>query len=127
MTVFQLPDAFEVHDREHFDAGVAAFRAEDFYQAHDEWEEVWQGYRGADRRFLQALIHVAVGAYHAQCGNPKGALSQFDKAHNKMEPFLPEHWGIDGTRLLTCARQVGELVKNGEAVAAAIGVLSDAL
>jgi predicted metal-dependent hydrolase len=92
---FTLPVRFEPEDRESFAKGVTAFRDGDFYLAHDLWEEVWHAYRPADRKFLQGLIHIAVGSYHVQCRNPRGSFSQLGKAIDKMSPFAPMHWGID--------------------------------
>ena len=100
LTSFALPDRFTAEDCDGFAKGVTAFRTGDFYLAHDLWEEVWHSYSPADRRFLQGLIHIAVGAYHLQCGNRKGCRSQFRKAADKLSPFLPKHWGIDVGRVL---------------------------
>ena len=102
---FSLPERFSPEDREGFAKGVTAFRAGDYYLAHDLWEEVWHSYPLADRRFLQGLIHVAVGAYHLQCENRKGCRSQFRKATDKLSPFAPKHWGIDVELLLQGIRQ----------------------
>jgi predicted metal-dependent hydrolase len=109
---YELPEAFSEADRVAFAKGVTAFKAGDFYLAHDLWEEVWQSYRAQDRLFLQGLIHVAVGCYHAQCVNHRGAASQLGKAIAKITPFRPRHWGIDADdmlELLGCLRseQVG--------------------
>jgi hypothetical protein len=118
---FELPDRFEPEDRESFAKGVTAFRGGDFYLAHDLWEEVWHAYRPADRRFLQGLIHIAVGSYHVQCGNAKGSFSQLGKAIDKMSPFAPVQWGIDVHDL---AARVARL--RAEAVdSAAIGACLD--
>lgn len=97
---FLVPPAIEGEDRLAFARGLTAFREGDFYLAHDLWEEVWHNYRGPDRRFLQGLIHIAVGSYHVQCRNPKGAASQLLKAREKMSPFGPRHWGMAVDRLL---------------------------
>lgn len=97
---FALPERFSQEDRDGFARGVTAFRAGEFYLAHDLWEEVWHSYSPADRRFLQGLIHIAVGAYHLQCSNRKGCRSQFRKATDKLSPFAPQHWGIDVLRVL---------------------------
>ena len=97
---FELPSRFTDEDREGFAKGITAFRSGDFYLAHDLWEEVWHSYSPSDRRFLQGLIHIAVGAYHLQCGNRKGCRCQFGKAADKIGPFAPRHWGIDVNRVL---------------------------
>jgi hypothetical protein len=102
---FALPERFTVEDREGFARGVTAFREGDFYLAHDLWEAVWHSYAPADRRFLQSLIHIAVGAYHLQCGNRKGCRSQVRKAADKIGPFSPRHWGMDVGRILLGIRQ----------------------
>lgn len=101
---FALPERFTNEDRDGFARGVTALREGDFYLAHDLWEEVWHAYSPADRRLLQGFIHVAVGAYHFQCGNRKGCRSQFRKALDKMGPFAPRHWGIDVDSVLSAVR-----------------------
>jgi predicted metal-dependent hydrolase len=63
--------------------GLAYFRAGDYFAAHDAWEEVWQGLRGRRRMFWQAMIQLAVGAFHLANGNHKGCQSQWQKALQK--------------------------------------------
>jgi len=99
-----IPPAIQGEDEVAFARGLAAFREGDFYLAHDLWEEVWHNYRGVDRLFLQGMIHIAVGSYHAQCGNSKGSQSQLAKARAKMGPYAPRHWGIDVDLLLQRVR-----------------------
>jgi predicted metal-dependent hydrolase len=103
---FAIPTAIAGEERVTFARGLTAFRVGEFYLAHDLWEEVWHGYRGSDRRFLQGLIHLAVGSYHVQCGNPKGARSQLAKAADKMGPYRPQHWGIAVDDLLARAAKL---------------------
>ena len=100
LALFALPVEWSEDDLMGFARGVTAFRSGDFYLAHDLWEDVWHGYRRRDRLFLQGLIHVAVGGYHAQCRNARGAVSQFTKAIDKMNPYAPCHWGLDVVRLI---------------------------
>ena len=70
------------------------FNEEEFFDAHEVWEDVWQEYRGDDRTFLQALIQIAAGFYHAQCDNPRGARSQVTKGLKKLEPYASDHQTI---------------------------------
>lgn len=104
LTAFALPERFTEEDRDGFARGITAFREGEFYLTHDLWEAVWHSYSPSDRRFLQGLIHIAVGAYHLQCGNRKGCRSQFGKAADKIGPFTPTHWGIDVERVLNGIR-----------------------
>ena len=63
--------------------GLAYFRAADYFAAHDAWEEVWQGLRGRQRLFWQAMIQLVVGAYHYTNGNLRGCAGQWRKALQK--------------------------------------------
>ena len=63
--------------------GLAHFRNADYFAAHDSWEEVWQGLRGRRRLFWQAMIQLAVGAYHYTNGNRRGCQGQWHKALQK--------------------------------------------
>ena len=79
---------------ERFYEGIREFNQGRYFEAHDILEDLWQGYREPDRVFLQALIHSAVGLYHLENDNIKGARSQLSKACSKIEPYRPEYWGI---------------------------------
>ncbi len=79
---------------ERFYEGIREFNEGRFFEAHDILEDLWHGYREPDRVFLQALIHSAVGFYHLENDNFKGAWSQFSKACLKIEPYRPEYWGV---------------------------------
>ena len=92
--------------------GIHLFNHREFFECHEVLEEAWTPQRGPRRLFLQALIHIAVGFYHCQRGNPPGARGQLRKALRKLGPYLPSCEGID-TALLY--RQVQEQLARIEA------------
>ena len=75
--------------------GLAHFRDADYFAAHDAWEEVWQGLRGRQRLFWQAMIQLVVGAYHYTNGNRRGCQGQWRKALHKCRQL----GGVDGEPL----------------------------
>lgn len=79
--------------------GVTLFNAGEFYECHEVLEEAWTPERGPRRLFLQSLIHLAVGLYHWQRGNPTGAASQLQKGLDKLGGYVPACEGIDTARL----------------------------
>ena len=89
----QRPDRTPL-GRKLFAEGVREFNAGGYFEAHDIWEELWQELRGSDRLYLQGLIHLAVGTYHHEMGNPAGAKSQWGKAKNKLSQYPDRHWGV---------------------------------
>jgi predicted metal-dependent hydrolase len=96
--------------------GILLFNAGEFFACHEVLEEVWTHERGPRRLFLQAIIHVAVGLYHAQRGNSAGAAGQLGKALQKLAGYLPSYEGIDTTRLREDTLALATLIDAGSRV-----------
>ncbi len=101
--------------------GLAYFRDADHFAAHDAWEEVWQGLRGRQRLFWQAMIQLVVGAYHYTNGNPRGCRSQWHKALQKCHRL----GGIDQEPLQPAALLAGVLAGSLQALADGANPLPD--
>jgi len=86
---------------ERFEEGIRLFNDGEFFDAHEVWEDLWHDYRLDDRSFLQSLIQLAAGFYHAQCNNEKGARSQLSKGLEKLGGYLPAHQSIRSGMLVT--------------------------
>jgi predicted metal-dependent hydrolase len=93
--------------------GLELFNRGEFFECHEVLEEEWTPERGPRRLFLQALIHVAVGLYHLERGNPTGAIRQLRKGLRKLAGYLPVCEGIDTARLYNDALAVLECVVAG--------------
>jgi len=83
----------------HFLAGIEYFNACDFFEAHEEWEELWQEYQGPSRKFYQGLIQVAVCLHHFGNGNARGAIKLYHSSRGYLEPYRPWHEGVDLDKL----------------------------
>jgi hypothetical protein len=77
--------------------GSKLFNEHDFYQGHDEWEEVWRRASGSRRRLLHGLIQVAVGYEHLRRGNPKGMRSLLRQGATKLR-FFTRRPGVKALR-----------------------------
>ncbi len=91
----------DIADDPRFHRGIEYFNAYDFFEAHDEWEELWQEYSGDDRTFLQGLIQVAVCLHHFVNGNTRGAVKLYHSSRNYLEPYLPARHRVDLTAVLS--------------------------
>ena len=80
---------------ERYQRGIALFNDGSYFECHEVLEEVWTHERGADRLFLQSLIHFAVAWHHHERGNLDGARRQFRKAVKKLAGYLPRYAGLD--------------------------------
>lgn len=93
--------------------GILLFNAGEFFACHEVLEEAWVQERGPRKLFLQALIHIAVGLYHSQRGNPAGADGQLSKALRKLAFYLPAYEGVDTKRVYTDTLAIATLVRAG--------------
>ena len=53
-----------------FNDGIAYYNANEFFEAHESWEDLWSDYYLEDRKFVQGLIQLAVSFVHL--GNVEG-------------------------------------------------------
>jgi len=70
-----------------FEKGLEAFNNQDFYNAHEYWEEIWTECRLPDAKFVQGLIQLSVGFYHLTNLNLNGARGLFRKCQSKFELY----------------------------------------
>jgi len=84
--------------------GIQRFNEKDFFEAHEILEDLWHEYRESDRTYLQALIQISAGLYHADAGNFRGARSQLTRGLQKLNQYPATHQGVD-VRMLV--RDVG--------------------
>jgi len=90
--------------------GIEHFNKCDFFEAHEVWEELWANTQGANRRFFQGLIQVAVCLHHYGNGNIRGAKKLYFGCRGYLEEYRPTYLGLDLEKLLgeleTCCRQI---------------------
>jgi DUF309 family protein family protein len=82
-------------------AGLAAYRAGDFFEAHELWEPAWMGTDvAADRSLMQGLIKMAAAYVHDVRGNPAGIVRNLEGARSRLAEAsedatpgsLPANW-----------------------------------
>ena len=80
--------------------GIELFNQREFFECHDELEEVWTETIGPERDFYQGLIHAAVCLFHFEGENLGGARKMYDSCRRYLEPYEPTYFGVDVARLL---------------------------
>lgn len=100
-------------DRALYERGIAELEEGRFFESHDTLEELWRGSRGDERSFIQGLIQLAVGCYHVEDGNVRGAASQLAKSIDRLEPYPSRYMGIDVAALRGEVRRLSTLIENG--------------
>jgi uncharacterized protein len=80
--------------------GLDRIRRGEYFEAHESLEDAWRAAEPAEKDFFQGLVHVAVAWHHAGRGNRPGCERQLAKAKRRLEPFSPEHRGVDVAAVL---------------------------
>jgi uncharacterized protein len=80
-------------------AGLACYRNQEFFEAHEHWEDVWNELVDSEKAFLQGLIQVTVAMHHYQRANFLGAERQLRRALVRLERCPACFGGIDVARL----------------------------
>ncbi|MEW6056790.1 MAG: DUF309 domain-containing protein [Bdellovibrionota bacterium] len=83
--------------------GQTLFNREEFFEAHEIWEQLWLLEQGRDRTFVQGLIQVAAHFVHLRKANWSGAKSMVTLAKEKflMPPSNKIYGELDITPLLS--------------------------
>ena len=76
-------------------AGVVLFNEQDFFGAHEVWEDLWADSYGDERRFYQGLIQAAVGLCHFTNGNLNGAIKLYRSSRDYMQACGTSLLGLD--------------------------------
>jgi len=93
--------------------GLELIRAGAYFEAHEELEDEWRDAPSEERDFLQGLVHVAVAWLHATRGNRPGCERQLEKAARRLDPYAPEHRGVDVAGVLEDVTSARTLVATG--------------
>ena len=86
--------------RKKFKTAVGQFNGKFYFECHDTLEDIWMDAPAAEKPFFQGLLHIAVGLYHFENENYKGALSQLDKAKIRLDRFRPLYHGVHLEKLM---------------------------
>jgi hypothetical protein len=94
--------------------GVDLFNREEFFEAHEVVEDLWNETFGAEKEFLKGFIQAAVALEHHRRGNPRGMRSVGDTAATYLRRADPAAFGLDVTALLRDLEEFRARVERGE-------------
>ena len=90
---------------------AACFNAGLFFEAHEHLEASWRSQpKGPTRRFLQGIIQISVGFYHARRGSYDGAVNQLGKGLEKTADVTGEVLGLDCNAFLPAVARIRDVI-----------------
>ena len=92
--------------------GAQEFNAEEFFEAHEVWEELWRDEGSEVRRYYQGLIQVAAGFVKYGRDQPKGVVSLLRAGLDKLGPYGDSHLGIALQPLTSEVRRILVVVES---------------
>ena len=99
-------------DRADLRRGADLFDAGEFWEAHEQWEEIWQRERRPVRSFYQGLIQIAAGYHHWSVKHrPRGVQLGISKGIEKLTWYLPGYLGVDSAAVIADAHRMAALAE----------------
>jgi predicted metal-dependent hydrolase len=99
---------------EKFQRGILHFNAQEFFEAHEVWEEVWLVEAEPEKTFLQGIIQIAAAFHHYLRENPDGAESLLAAGIVKLSRFPAHHRGLAIGDLRAAAKRWARSIGEGE-------------
>ncbi|MCH7887175.1 DUF309 domain-containing protein [Candidatus Marinimicrobia bacterium MT.SAG.3] len=93
------------NERRELIKGLEEHNSGKYFACHETIEDIWMDKGGDLRRFLQGLIHVAVGFYHLRDSNYVGAYRQLEKANRKLSDYAAVEVGINLPEMLLSLKE----------------------
>jgi predicted metal-dependent hydrolase len=93
---------------------VDLFNREEFFEAHEVVEDLWNERDGPEKEFLKGFIQAAVALEHHRRGNRKGFLAVGETAERYLRRASPGAGGLDVAALVRAMTEFRERDARGE-------------
>tara|TARA_Y100000589_G_scaffold243451_1_gene231034 strand:+ start:458 stop:826 length:369 start_codon:yes stop_codon:yes gene_type:complete len=77
------------------DDALALFNNQKWYEAHDAFEEIWNGLYGDERQIIQGILQVSVSQFHLSKGNLNGAMILLGEGLGRIKSRVSVDLGLD--------------------------------
>ena len=77
------------------DAALDLFNNKKWYEAHDAFEEIWNGLNGDERQIIQGILQVSVSQFHLSKGNLNGAMILLGEGLGRIKSRVSVDLGLD--------------------------------
>ena len=81
---------------------VNLFNNNEWYEAHDAFEEIWNSVDGDERQVIQGILQVSVSQFHLSKGNLNGATILLGEGLGRIKTRTKINLGIDLESFCRC-------------------------
>ncbi|MGP0129617.1 MAG: DUF309 domain-containing protein [cyanobacterium endosymbiont of Rhopalodia musculus] len=86
--------------KKQFWRGIEQFNYREFYSCHNTLEALWMDAVELDRQFYQGILQIAVGCYHLENHNWRGAVILLGEGIRRLSSYQPDYREIDVSSLV---------------------------
>ena len=84
-----------------FSRGAALFDDQNFFEAHEVWEDLWYIESGPDKFFAQGLVQFAVLCVHLERGNARGVRAVHQSATLRLNQAPETYRGLSRGHIIS--------------------------
>ena len=88
--------------KESLKEAVDLFNNQKWYEAHDAFEDIWNGLQGDERQVIQGILQVSVSQFHLSKGNLNGATILLGEGLGRIKNRVTTNLGIDLEAFCLC-------------------------
>jgi uncharacterized protein len=92
--------------------GVKEFNDQQFYACHDTLESLWLESCEPHKGFYQGILQIAVGCYHLERVNWKGAVTLLGQGTRRLKDYQPSYEQIAVCEIFTASYQLLKIVQS---------------
>ena len=81
--------------KESLKEAIDLFNNQKWYEAHDAFEEIWNGLYGDERQIIQGILQVSVSQFHLNKGNLNGAMILLGEGLGRIKSRISIDLGLD--------------------------------
>ena len=81
--------------KESLKEAIDLFNNQNWYEAHDAFEDIWNDLVGDERQIVQGILQVSVSQFHLNKGNLNGAMILLGEGLGRIKNKVSEDLEID--------------------------------
>ena len=81
--------------KESLEEAINLFNNQEWYEAHDAFEDIWNYLVGDERQIVQGILQVSVSQFHLNKGNLNGAMILLGEGLGRIRNRVSEDLEID--------------------------------
>ena len=90
------------------------FNNQEWYEAHDAFEDIWNILDGDERQIIQGILQVSVSQFHLSKGNLNGAMILLGEGLGRIKNRTNIDLGVDLKSFCECLEELLKKLQNKE-------------